>query len=123
MRYLLDNLSDLAKHRAMNIREEAKLWDILSRDLKRAAKEAELQRAMRPTKPGVNAPKETINSLEGKLYVRVKEAQNAMGMGHTSVYKEIKEGRLPIKKSGGKTLIAVKDIHAWFDKLPESNER
>ena len=121
MRYLLDNLSELAKRRAINIREEAQLWDILSRDLKRAAKELEAQRSLRQTKPNIELAEEEAPSLEGKLYVRVKEAQKAMGMGHSSIYKEIKEGRLPIKKSGSKTLIAVKDIHAWFDRLPEKS--
>jgi len=119
MRYLLENLSDLAKRRAVNIREEAQLWDVLSRDLKRAAKEIEEQRSLRPTRPNIKHEEEAP-SLEGKLYVRVKEAQKAMGIGHTSLYKEINEGRLPIKKSGSKTLIAVKDIYAWFDRLPES---
>ena len=36
--YLLLNLSELAERRARNVREEAMMWDILGRDLKREAK-------------------------------------------------------------------------------------
>jgi len=42
-----------------------------------------------------------------------------VGMERISIYKEIKDGRLPIKKADKKTLIAVVDIHKWFGALPE----
>ena len=118
MRHLLANLAELAERRARNVREEAQMWDILSRDLKRAAKGQEAERLNRPVRSGTEPPERNQVSQE-RLYVRVKEAQKMMGMGHTSIYKEIKDGRLPIKKSGKKTLIAVADIHAWLESLPE----
>jgi excisionase family DNA binding protein len=118
MRYLLHHLSALAARRAMNIREEAQLWDILSRDLKRAAQEQEELKAVpKPARPKVEPPAET-SVLEDRLYVRVKEAQKIMGLGRSSLYKEIAEGRLPIRKAGRKTMIAMSDIHAWFAALP-----
>ncbi len=114
MRYLLHNLAELAERRAVNVRAEAQLWDILSRDLKRAARELdEIRQKPRPTKPKADPPEEKP-VFEGRLYVRVKEAQKIMGMGHTALYNEINEGRLPVKKSGRKTFIAMKDIHAWL---------
>ncbi|MBG77468.1 MAG: hypothetical protein CL570_00345 [Alphaproteobacteria bacterium] len=43
-----------------------------------------------------------------------------MGMGRSSIYKEISESRLPVTKHGRKTFIAMKDIHTWFDALPDN---
>ncbi|PCJ99159.1 MAG: hypothetical protein COA45_06885 [Zetaproteobacteria bacterium] len=93
------------------------MWDSFSRDLKRAAKRLEEEKLKQATRPKITPP-EDVPALEDRLYVRVKEACKIMGMGHTALYNKIKEGRLPVKKSGKKTLIAVKDIHAWFDALP-----
>lgn len=118
MKYLLHNLAELAERRAANIRAEAQLWDVLSRDLKRAAKEQdEARQRPKATIPKVPPPEE-LPVLEDRLYVRVKQAQKIMGMGHTALYKEIGEGRLPVKKNGRSTLIAVADIHTWFASLP-----
>ncbi len=119
MKYLLSNLAELSERRAMNVREEAQMWDILSRDLKRAAKQLEEEKQKHATRPKVTLPEEAP-TLEDRLYVRIAEAKKIMDMGSTSIYKEIKEGRLPIKKSGKKTLIAVRDIHAWFAALPDT---
>ncbi|MGE4314244.1 MAG: helix-turn-helix domain-containing protein [Pseudobdellovibrionaceae bacterium] len=119
MKYLLHNLAELAERRARNVREEAQLWDILSRDLKRAAKELDNQSSNRPTRTSQEAP-EDLPVLEDRLYVRVNEAMKIMGISRGSIYKEIGEGRLPIRKAGKSTLIAVKDIHEWFENLEES---
>lgn len=43
--YLLRNLSELADRRAINLREEAQLWTILARDLKRQAARQKAQPA------------------------------------------------------------------------------
>ena len=118
MKHLLHNLSSLAELRAINVRQEALMWDILSRDLKRAAKRIEEEQLKRITRPKAPPPEE-MPVLVDRLYVRVAEARKIMGMGNTSIYKEIKEGRLSIKKAGKKTLIAVADIHKWFEALPD----
>lgn len=92
------------------------IWDILSRDLKREAKRREERTLDRPTTPKVPPPENVM--IEDRLFVRVKDAKRIMGMGHSSLYIEIKEGRLPIRKVGRKTLIAMDDIQAWFAALP-----
>ena len=117
--YLLKNLAELAERRARNIREEAMMWDILSRDLKREAKRREERTFHRPTRPAPPVPDEELDA-DGRLYVRVKDAKRIMGMGHSSIYVEIKEGRLPIKKVGRKTLISMQAIHEWFANLPDA---
>lgn len=114
--YLLKNLAELAERRARNIREEAMIWDILSRDLKREAKRREERYLDRPATPKADAPDHQM--IDDALYVRVKDAKRIMGLGHTSLYNEIKEGRLPIKKVGRKTLISMAAIHEWFARLP-----
>ena len=115
---LLKNLAELAERRAMNIREEAQLWDILARDLKREAKRSEEVSVDLQNKVPKDRPVPNCDEPEKRLFVRTKEAREMMGIGQTSLYEEINSGRLPTKKSGGKTLIAIKDIHAWFDSLP-----
>lgn len=116
--YLLRNLASLAERRAINVREEAMMWDMLARDLKREAKRREEKHKDRATKPKTSAPEQS-DALKGRLYIRVSEAKKVMGMGRSSIYKEINAGRLPVKRIGRKTFIAVKDIHAWFDNLSE----
>ena len=116
--YLLLNLSELAERRARNVREEAMMWDILGRDLKREAKRRQERALNKPVQPKMPPPEE-VPVLEDRLYLRIKEARKIMGIGNTSIYKEINEGRLPVKKHGKVNLIAVKDIHAWFEALPE----
>jgi len=118
MKHLLNSLGDIAELKGINVRTEARMWESLSRDIKRAAKRIESEQKNRATKPKKQNP-ENKYLEDDRLYVRVAEATRMMGMGHTSLYKEIGEGRLPIKKSGKKTLIAVKDIRAWFDALPD----
>jgi len=110
MKYLLHNRAELAERRARNVREETKLRDIFSPDLKRAAKEQGASRLNLPTRPSAMKPEETP-VLEDRLYVRGKEAMQIMVMSRGSIYREIGEGRLPVKKSGRTTLIAVQDIH------------
>ena len=117
--YFLQNLAELAAKRAVLVREEAQLWDILARDLKREAK----RREEAPTVRRVRTP-EPVSLLEAgkqsetKLFVRISEAAKMMGIGRSSLYEEIGAGRIKIRKNGRKTLIAVVDIHAWFDGLP-----
>lgn len=112
------HIREFAERKAIIARQEAQAWDILARDILKEKHRIEAEKRNKPTQPKTAAPEKTP-PLEERLYVRIKEAKKIMGMSNTSIYKEISEGRLPIKKSGHITLIAVKDIHAWFDALPE----
>lgn len=117
--YFLRNLSELAEKRAQNIRQEAQLWDILSRDLKR---EANRQEGVAPPRivraPNDEQVKSEVPVVEA-LYVSIPEAARQMGLSRSSLYKEINAGTIKVKKCGKRTLIAVQDIHAWYDALPE----
>ncbi len=120
--YFLRNLSELAEKRAITMRQEAQLWDILSRDLKREGGRQEETpdrpqgRTAPPARPSDEAAK---HQKDGKLFVRISEAAKIMGIGRSSLYKEIGAERIRIKKSGKKTLISMSEIEAWFDGLPE----
>ena len=119
--YFIRNLSELAQRRAIILRDEAQLWDILSRDLKREASRAEEVHV--PKRRDTPALEQARNAMEtqdnGKLFVRVSEATEMMGISRSSLYVEIASSRLKVRKSGRKTLIAVSDIQAWFDSLSE----
>lgn len=119
--YLLRNLSDLASRRAINMREEAQLWDILARDLKREAgrlEEAPVSRVVRVPTP--EPPPKADVVQDEKLFVRIPEAAHMMGISRSSLYKEIALSRIKVRKAGRMSLIAVSDIHAWFENLPDS---
>ena len=42
----------------------------------------------------------------------------AASTGRSTVFKEIKEGRLKARKVGRKTIITRDDLKAWLDALP-----
>ena len=107
----------MAEQHARNVREEAKLCDILRRDQKRATKELDGARLNLPVRPSKEAPEDML-ILEDRLYGCVNETMKIMGISHGSIYKEIGAGRLPIKKAGRNMLIAVKNFHCWYEQLP-----
>jgi hypothetical protein len=41
-------------------------------------------------------------------------------IGRTAVYREIKSGRLVLRKCGAKSLILVSDAQRWINALPAS---
>lgn len=122
--YLLRNLSELAQKRAVLMREEAQLWDILARDLTREAKRLDEAGAKRPVRIAVE-PVEAVKSdspTERKLLVGIAEAARMMGLGRSSLYNEIGAGRLKVRKAGKRSLIAVADIEAWCQNLPDGRD-
>ena len=100
------------------MREEAQLWDILSRDLTREA--GRLDEAV--TKRSVPAPvaPEPLKAsyTSDKLLVPIPEAARIMGIGRSTLYNEINASRLKVRKAGKRTLVASSDIHEWCRNLP-----
>jgi len=112
------SIKEFSERTAINLRAQALAFDILARDMRREIKAIEEQKKSKPTKPKMPPPEDTLD-LEGRLYVRIKEATKIMGMGRSSIYKEISEGRLATTKKGRKTFIALEDIRKWFGDLPD----
>lgn len=121
--YLLRNLSELAQKRAVLMREEAQLWDILSRDLTREARRQE-ETGARPN-PRVTLPEplpSTVETRERKLLVGIAEAARMIGVGRSKLYSEISASRIKVRKAGKRSLIAVTDIEDWCRNLPERSD-
>jgi hypothetical protein len=53
-----------------------------------------------------------------KLAYTLAEARAVAGIGRTSLYQEIKVGRLRAIKRGGRTLILSADLQSWLDSSP-----
>ena len=53
-----------------------------------------------------------------KLAYTIPEAGIVSGTGRTSIYEEIKAGRLRAVKRGRRTLILADDLRAWLNSLP-----
>ena len=58
-----------------------------------------------------------MNTNEKAAY-SVNEFLSAYSIGRTKFYQEVAEGRLRVRKSGGRTLIAKADADAWLESLP-----
>jgi excisionase family DNA binding protein len=61
----------------------------------------------------------SLTQIEKAAYT-ITEAMAATGLGRTSIFKELKEGRLKAVKAGRRTLIPAGAISAWLDSLPEA---
>jgi excisionase family DNA binding protein len=49
--------------------------------------------------------------------VSIREFTAMTGLGRTSTYREIREGRLKVRKVGRRTLIPMDEVQAWMSAL------
>lgn len=54
-----------------------------------------------------------------KLALSIEEFCDAVGIGRTRAYEEIRLGRLKVSKSGRRSLIPAEEIHRWLATLPD----
>lgn len=54
----------------------------------------------------------------GPLAVGIPEACKLTSLSRSRLYGEIRDGRLKVRKSGRRTLIAMADLHHWMQSLP-----
>lgn len=59
------------------------------------------------------------NSLATPRAFTIESFGAAFALGRTSVFTEIKSGRLKARKIGRRTVILVADAEAWAASLPE----
>ena len=50
--------------------------------------------------------------------ITVSEFKSRFSISNTQFYREVRSGRIPIRKMGRSTRIAESDAQAWFDSLP-----
>jgi excisionase family DNA binding protein len=55
----------------------------------------------------------------GRLAWPLDEFADAVGIGRSKLYAEIRAGRLKAKKLGSRTLIKATDAQAYLDALPD----
>jgi excisionase family DNA binding protein len=58
-----------------------------------------------------------------RLLFTVADLGKATGLGRTTLYSEIKQGRLRAHKCGRRTLFYAADVEAWLGALPEVSPR
>ena len=49
---------------------------------------------------------------------RVEEAARMIGISKSTLWERIKDGRIPVKREGGSTIITHRDLEAYVDALP-----
>ena len=48
------------------------------------------------------------------LALPITEAARLSGVGRSTIYSEVKQGNLKIRKVGSRTIIAMEDLRAWL---------
>jgi excisionase family DNA binding protein len=54
-----------------------------------------------------------------KLVYSIREASAATGLSRSTLYLEIRDGRLAVRKAGRRTIILDEDLRDWLSRLPE----
>ena len=57
---------------------------------------------------------------ENVLGYTIAQAAKASGAGRSTLYVEMKEGRLKARKLGRRTIVLASDLAAWLAALPTS---
>ena len=53
------------------------------------------------------------------LALSPEKAAEVSGVGRTTIFAEMKAGRLPRRKVGRRTVILMDDLHRWLTSLPK----
>jgi len=64
------------------------------------------------------SPTERIRRARQRA-LSIKEFSEQYGIGRSSVYEELKAGRLRARKIGKRTIIAIDDAEEWLRNLPK----
>lgn len=59
-------------------------------------------------------------SSVARVALTVDEACQALGLGRTRFYQEVRANRLRVIKSGRRTVVPVAELHAWIDRALSS---
>jgi hypothetical protein len=62
-------------------------------------------------------------STNAKRALSRQEFCDVYGIGQTRFYEEVKEGRLPVRKVGRKTIVLRDDAESWLQRLPALSTR
>ncbi len=56
------------------------------------------------------------------LAYSIPEVCEETGLGRSTIYEEIREGRLRARKCGRRTIVLPDDLTAWLNSLPQAGE-
>jgi excisionase family DNA binding protein len=65
----------------------------------------------------------TPNEQTSPYSLAISEVSRRTGIGRTSIFEAIRQGRLRAIKAGSRTLIRMEDLRAFLDSLPEARAR
>jgi predicted DNA-binding transcriptional regulator AlpA len=60
----------------------------------------------------------TPNAFASRGALTVAEFCNWAAIGRSSFYREVKEGRITLRKLGRKSVVTMADAEAWLNSLP-----
>ena len=60
---------------------------------------------------------------QGQAFYSLEDFAKRHSIGLSTVYGEIRSGRLPARKIGRRTVIAMDDAKTWIDQLPRVQPR
>ena len=85
---------------------------------------AELLRQMQPGSPSAGGKKISRPAVQAtaKLAYSILEVQKLVGLGRTTIFKAIKEGRLMAVKEGNRTLVLASELSRWISRLESSRK-
>lgn len=61
--------------------------------------------------------------MNDKISLTIQDVSKTTGIGRTKVFELIRDGKLPARKIGTRTLILAEDLKAFLDKLPSASNR
>ena len=65
----------------------------------------------------VQAPQGDLRASTGKLLHRVKDVESILGIGHTTLYRLVGEGKLTVVKIGAASRITDDSLRAYVASL------
>ncbi len=61
--------------------------------------------------------------MNDKISLTIQDVSKTTGIGRTKVFELIREGKLPARKIGTRTIILAEDLKSFLDKLPPAGHR
>lgn len=61
--------------------------------------------------------------MKDKISLTIQDVSKATGIGRTKIFELIRDGKLPARKIGTRTIILAEDLKIFLDKLPSAGNR
>ena len=62
-------------------------------------------------------------SMNNKMSLTIQDVNKTTGIGRTKIFELIRDGKLPARKIGTRTIILAEDLKIFLDKLPSAGNR